>query len=64
MKMNISVTVTMSDEQLRSWANEYGLAIVEAEADARNMIGDLVEEAVKRVPHVRDFVTVTDYQVQ
>lgn len=64
MKIQISMTLNMNDEQMRSWANEYGLDTEEVPQDARNMIGDIVKEAIERTYHVPEFTTITRYTVK
>lgn len=61
MDIKISINLHMSDKQLQSWANEYGLDMDEAESDAYEMIADIIQEHVEQIYHVAEFTTVTRY---
>lgn len=63
MQIKLNITLHMSNEQMRSWANEYGLDMNEVSADAREMIAGLVHEQVKQMPHVREFTSLTGFTV-
>lgn len=64
MQIKMSVTLHMSDEQMRSWADEYGLDMNEVAADAREMIAGLVHEQIKQMMHVREFTSLTGFTVK
>lgn len=63
MKIKISFELEMSPENLKDWANEYGLGMVEASSDATNHLGALIFEQVKTMQHVEQFATVKHFRV-
>lgn len=64
MNIKVSINLHMSDEQLQSWANEYGLSADEVEADAHGTISDIIREHVEQIYHVAEFTTITRYTVK
>jgi len=64
MKIKISFELEMTDENLHAWANEYGLEMDEVASDATHHLGELVQDKVSRMMHVKEFTTVRNYQVK
>lgn len=64
MQVKMSVTLHLSDEQMHAWANEYGLDMEEVATDATEHLGALVHEAIKQVPHVGEFASLTGFTVK
>lgn len=63
-KIRISFELEMTPENLKDWANEYGLDLAEASSDATGHLGDLVRAAVKGIMQVEDFATLRNYHVR
>lgn len=63
-KIRISFELEMTPENLKDWANEYGLDLSEASSDATGHLGDLVRAAVKGIMQVEDFATLRNYHVR
>lgn len=64
MKIHISFELEMTPENLKDWANEYGLDLSEAASDATGHLGELVNAAVKGIMQVEDFATLRNYHVR
>ena len=64
MQVKMSITLHMSEAQRKAWAEEYGLALSEVDEDASGHLGSLVHEAVKQVPHIGEFATLTGFTVK
>lgn len=64
MQVKISFTLEMNAKQRADWANEYGLDMSEVDADAAGHLGELVQAAVKQMPHVEQFTTVKKFTVK
>lgn len=64
MGIKISFELDMTPDDLRSWANEYGLEMDEAASDAAHHLGELVREHVKAISQVQEFAKVKNYQVR
>lgn len=56
MKINVTLTFDVAPEV---WANEYGLEIEDAKADARDFLPHLVREHVRQMKHIEN--GVVDY---
>lgn len=64
MQITMTLTLNMSDDQRKAWANEYGLDLSEVNEDATNHLSEIVVEQVKHLPHVRDFTSITGFMVE
>lgn len=64
MQIKMNVTLHMTDEQMRSWANEYGLDMSEVASDATEHLAGLVHEQIKQMSHVREFTSLTGFTVK
>jgi hypothetical protein len=64
MEIKISLTLSMNDEQMHAWANEYGLDMDEVSSDATGHISEIVHATIKNIPHVQDFTRVTGFMVK
>ena len=64
MQIKMTVTLHLSADQMRAWANEYGLDADEVADDAREHLSALVYEHVKQIPHVGEFASLTDFTVK
>lgn len=64
MQIKMTITLHMNEQQLRDWANEYGLSKDEAPTDATEHLGGLVHAAIKQVQQVEEFTTVTGFTVK
>jgi len=64
MKIKISFELEMNDDNLKGWANEYGLDASEVASDATHHLGELVREHVKAIHHVEEFASLKNYQVR
>lgn len=64
MKIQISITLDMSDAQLQDWADEYGFDVSEAASDATRHLGNLVQGTVSYISQVQDFTSMTGFKVE
>jgi hypothetical protein len=64
MKIKVSFELEMSPDNLRDWANEYGLDMSEVANDATHHLGELIRETVKGMSHVEEFTFMKNYRVQ
>lgn len=58
MQIKIAITFEMDADQLKNWADKYGLDQSEAASDADKRIRSLVQEHIEQMFQMTDFTTI------
>ncbi len=64
MKIQLTVTLELNEDQKRAWANKYGLGMDEVASDATQYLGALVREHIEQMPHLQmEYASLADFRL-